>query len=215
MKVTPQQLKAILPRGRDALIDTFLPHLNAAMAEFKIDTVREKAHFLFQLSHETQGLTRMSENLNYGSPKRLMAVWPLRFKTETSALPYVMNPEKLANFVYAGRMGNGTPESGDGWRYRGAGGFQLTGKTNQLMCAAHFGIQPSKIGDWLRSPEGACRSAAWFFAKSGAAVQADLNNIDKVSDIINIGRMTVKIGDSIGYADRTVGTHLALKALGA
>lgn len=195
------------------MVAHFLPHLNAAMAEFKLDTVRECAHYLAQFSHETGSLARLSEGLNYTRPERLMAVWPTRFKTIESALPYVGNPEKLANFVYAGRLGNGVPESGDGYRYRGAGGFQLTGKNNHLICAEHFGIPPHKIGDWLRTPEGACRSAAWFFVKSGAAIQADLGKVDKVSDIINLGRKTEKVGDSIGYAERVYLTNIALNTL--
>lgn len=214
MNVTHKQLQKIMPTAGPAVIDKFLPHLNAAMAEFKIDTVREKAHFLAQLSHETGSLSRLTENLYYTTPDRLCKVWPSRFKTIDSALPYVCAPDKLANFVYAGRMGNGVPESGDGFRYRGAGGFQLTGKSNHLICAEHFKITPAKIGDWLRSPEGACRSAAWFFTKSGAAVQADLGKVDKVSDIINLGKMTDKVGDAHGYAERMYLTSVALKVLG-
>jgi len=170
-------------------------------------------HFLAEMAVETASLSRMAENLMYTSPERLMAVWPSRFRTKEAALPYVRNPEKLANFVYAGRMGNGTPESGDGWRYRGSGGFQITGKKNQLICAEYFGIQPSKIGDWLRSPEGAMRSAGWFFATSGALVQAELGKMDKVADIINLGRMTDKIGDAIGYSERVYATESAIKTL--
>lgn len=214
MKLNAKQLAKVMPHAGPKVIEHFLPHINAAMAEFKLDTNKEVAHFLAQLSHETGSLSRLSEGLNYSTPERLMAVWPTRFKTVASALPYVRNAEKLANFVYAGRMGNGTPESGDGYRYRGAGGFQLTGKNNHMICANHFGIVPAKIGDWLRTPEGAMRSAAWFFVKSGAAIHADLGKVDKVSDIINLGRMTDRIGDSIGYADRVFLTTTALNALG-
>lgn len=213
MKLNKIQAGNIFPLAGPKVVDHFLPHLNAAMAEFKLDTVRECGHFLAQFSHETGSLARLSENLNYSTPERLMAVWPTRFKTVASALPYVRNAEKLANFVYAGRMGNGVPESGDGYRYRGSGGFQLTGKNNHLLCAEYFGIVPAKIGEWLRTPEGACRSAAWFFVKSGAAVQAGLGKIDKVSDIINLGRTTEKVGDSIGYAERVYLTHTALNTL--
>lgn len=213
MAVNAKQLSKIMPLAGPRVIESFLPHLNAAMQEFGIDTIKQKAHFLAQLSHETGSLSRLSENLFYTKPERLCTVWPKRFTSMESALPYVCAPEKLANFVYAGRMGNGVPESGDGFRYRGAGGFQLTGKTNQLLCAEHFNVQPSKIGDWLRSPEGACRSAAWFFATSGAAAQAGLGKVDKVSDIINMGRMTEKVGDAVGYAERVYFTNIALNTL--
>ena len=213
MQVTAKQLKAIAPEIGSAVIDHFLPHLNAAMAEFNIASVNAVSHFLGQLIPETNMLSKMSEDLFYSTPGRLMIVWPSRFKSLNEELPYLRNPEKLANFVYAGRMGNGMPESGDGWRYRGAGAFQLTGKTNHLLCAKHFNILPAKIGDWLRSPEGAMRSAAWFFTKSGAIAQAELNNCDKCSDIVNLGKKTEKIGDAIGYSKRLKYTNAALKVL--
>lgn len=213
MRVTKRQLGIIMAGAGPAVLDHFMPHLNAAMVEFKIDSINATAHFLAQLAHETGCLVRMSEDLYYKTPERLMAVWPSRFKTVASALPYVKNPEALANFVYAGRMGNGMPESGDGWRHRGAGGFQITGKKNQLACAAYFNIQPSKIGDWLRTAEGAMRSAAYFFVTSGARVQAELGKLDKVSDIINLGKMTDKIGDAIGYTHRYQLTERALVEL--
>jgi putative chitinase len=213
MLINKTQLQRVMVYAGPAVVDKFLPHINAAMAEFKITTARAQAHFLAQLSHETGSLSRLSENLNYSKAERLMVVWPSRFKTLASAEPYVRNPEKLANFVYAGRMGNGTPESGDGWRYRGAGAFQLTGKNNHMACAKQFNITPANIGDWLRSPEGAMRSAAWFFVTSGALVQAELGRLDKVCDIINLGRMTDKVGDSIGYAERNYLTNTALNAL--
>lgn len=213
MKVNAKQLGVIMPMAGNKVIEHFLPHINAAMEKSKINSSKVAAHFLAQLSHETGSLARLSENLNYSTPERLMKVWPKRFPTVASALPYVKNAEKLANFVYAGRMGNGVPDSGDGYRYRGAGGFQLTGKNNHLLCAEHFGITPAIIGDWLRSPEGACWSAAWFFVKSGAIIQAELGKVDKVSDIINLGHMTDKVGDSVGYAERVYLTKVALLAL--
>lgn len=215
MKITEKQLGKIMIHAGPKVLQHFLPHINAAIAKYKLDTPRKAAHFLAQLSHETGSLARLSENLNYKSAERLMKVWPSRFKTVESALPYVNNPERLANFVYAGRMGNGVPESGDGWRYRGAGAFQLTGKNNHLLCAEEFGIMLPKLGDWLRTAEGAVWSAAWFFSKSGAAVQAELGKTDKVSDIINLGRITEKVGDSVGYAERLYLTNVALKALEA
>ena len=213
MKVNAKQVGVVMPHAGNKVIEHFLPHLNAAMDKSKINSPKTIAHFLAQLSHETGSLSRLSENLTYSSPERLMKVWPSRFKTIESALPYVKNSEKLANLVYAGRMGNGVSESGDGYRYRGAGGFQLTGKNNHMLCADHFSIQPSKISDWLRTPEGACWSAAWFFVTSGAIIQAELGKVDKVSDIINMGRMTDRIGDSVGYAERVYLTKLALDVL--
>lgn len=212
MTVSLKQLQHIMPHAGLRVLEHFLPHINNAMKEFGIKSQHGMSHFLAQLSHETGSLHRLSENLNYSKAERLMAVWPKRFPNVVAALPYVSQPEKLANFVYAGRMGNGTPESGDGWRYRGAGGFQLTGKNNHMLCADFFKVTPAKIGDWLRSPEGSMRSAAWFFSTSGALTQAELGRVDKVSDIINLGRMTDKVGDSVGYAERTYLTRAALNS---
>jgi putative chitinase len=213
MQVSALQLGKIMSGAGPAVINQYLPHINKALDEFKIGSTRAVAHFLAEMSVETNSLSRMAENLMYTTPERLMAVWPSRFRTRDMTLPYVRNPEALANFVYAGRMGNGTPESGDGWRYRGSGGFQITGKKNQLLAADYFGIQPAKIGDWLRSPEGAMRSAGWFFATSGALVQAELGKMDKVADIINLGKMTDKIGDAVGYSERVYATNTALNTL--
>lgn len=228
MNVNKLQLQRVMVHAGPAVLDAFLPHINRALAEQKITSVNAVAHFLAQCSHETGSLSRLSENLNY-SADGLAATWPTRFAKKDAKGEYLVSggrkvpnemalnlhrrPEAIANFVYAGRMGNGTPESGDGWRYRGAGAFQLTGKNNQLACAAHFNITPAKIGDWLRSPEGAMRSAAWFFRTSGALVQAELGKLDKVSDIINLGKMTEKVGDAIGYAERNYLTNAALNTL--
>lgn len=228
MIVTRNQLQRIMAHAGPVVLDAFLPHINRALAEQKISSVRGVSHFLAELCHETGSLARLSENLNY-SAEGMASTWPTRFAKKDKQGEYLVaagrkvpneialnlhrRPEAIANHVYAGRMGNGTPESGDGWRYRGAGGFQLTGKNNQLACAAHFNITPAKIGDWLRSPEGAMRSAAWFFVTSGALTQAELGKVDKVADIINLGRMTEKVGDSIGYSERVYLTNLALETL--
>jgi putative chitinase len=110
-------------------------------------------------------------------------------------------------------MGNGGPATGDGWRHRGAGGFQLTGKDIQRECAAYFRIPVDKVGDWLRTPEGACRSAAWYWWKTGCNTLADAGAIDAISDIVNIGRRTEVVGDSIGYGERVALTNAADKVL--
>lgn len=228
MNVNKLQLQRVMIHAGPAVLDAFLPHINRALTEQKISTVNAIAHFLAELSHETGSLSRLSENLNY-SAEGLANTWPTRFAKKDAKGNYLQangkkmpneialglhrRPEAIANFVYAGRMGNGMPESGDGWRYRGAGGFQLTGKNNHMACAAHFGIVPAKIGDWLRSQEGAMRSAAWFFVTSGALVQAELGKLDKVADIINLGKMTDKVGDAIGYAERKYLTDCALNTL--
>lgn len=205
--MTLDQLKRILPGTTRAA--TFFDALVRAMAEFHIKTPQEQARFLAQVGHETGNLSVFEENLNY-SAERLTKVWPSRFPTIASTAGYARNPVALANKVYANRMGNRDEKSGDGWMFRGSGCIQLTGRDNQYGCALYFDVPLDDIGDWLRTPEGAARSAGWYWMTRG------LNNIsdfDKLSDLVNIGRHTQKIGDANGYEDRLAIYNRALAEL--
>lgn len=201
------QLKRILPGTSRGAV--FIKPLSDAMDEFGITTLRQRADFLANVGHETGNLNAFEENLNY-SAERLMVVWPKRFPTLAATSGYARNPSALANKVYANRMGNGDEKSGDGYRCRGAGALQLTGKDNYAACAAHFGIDLEDIGDWLRTPTGAARSAAWFYTSHGLHL---IDNFDHLCDRINIGRETDPVGDSNGYADRLAIRERALVAL--
>jgi putative chitinase len=227
VNITLQQLKYIMPKA-GVLAVTYLPWLNNAMAEFGIDTKARQAAFLGQLAHETGDLNCVVENLNY-SADGLANTWPSRFAKKDGAGKYVLvcgrkvpndqalalqrQPEKIANTVYANRMGNRGPESGDGWRHRGAGGFQLTGADNQRACATYFRIPFERIGEWLRTPEGVCRSAGWCWTKIAGNVLADAGDLDAISDLVNIGHRTAEVGDAIGFADRLARTDAADKVL--
>lgn len=208
--ITTSQLLTLAPNAGPHA-SSYAASLNAAMERFGIDTPLRAAHFLAQLVHESGDLTQFRENMNYGAAG-LMRTWPSRFPSMIDAQCYERQPMKIANYVYANRMGNGDAKSGDGWNCRGAGWFQLTGKTAQAECAAHFGIK-SDIGEWLSTPEGAAMSAAFFWWKTGCNRFADMDNVDAVSDIINIGHRTAKQGDSIGYEKRLRLTNLAKKVL--
>lgn len=135
MNIRPADLKKILPHCRD--IAVWSRHLAGAT---EIDTKPRTCAFIAQVGHESLHLTKLLENLSY-SARRLTEVWPKRFPTLQAAMPYARNPEKLANLVYGNRLGNGPPESGDGWRYRGRGLMQVTGRANYAM-----------IGDLIRQP---------------------------------------------------------------
>jgi putative chitinase len=225
--VTLDQLRKIMPLA-GARAELFCASLNAAMAEFGIGTPARQAVFLAQLAHETGQLASVSENLNY-SADGLANTWPSRYAKKDARGAYLVAagrtvpnelalnlhrlPERIANNVYANRMGNGDEASGDGWRYRGSGGFQLTGKDNQRACAQHFGITLEQVGAWLRTPEGACRSAGWFWQRAGCNELADRGDFDAVSDKINIGRLTEAEGDAIGYKDRLAFFETAERAL--
>lgn len=143
----------------------------AIVAHYKLDAKRG-AHLLGQAAHESGNFMISEENLNYRA-KTMCRVWPSRFASEADAAPYAMNPEKLANKVYSGRMGNGPESSGDGWKYAGKGFIQLTGKDNTRAFAEHVGRDglvddPSPIADEL-----AMDSAIFFFEKNGLFRIAD------------------------------------------
>lgn len=138
--------------------------LDAAARKYGIDTPREIRHWLATLHHESGGFTRLEENLNY-SAKRLREVWPRRFPTLASAQPYANNPEKLANFVYGGRLGNTRPDSG--WRFRGSSWGQITGYDNFVAASRATGINFAANPDLLRQPAGAACAAAAFWGLNG------------------------------------------------
>ena len=126
------------------------------------------------------------ENMNYRA-ETLRRVWPGRFKTNAMANIYAHNPEKLANYVYANRMGNGPPESGDGFRCRGDGPFQLTGKANHSACASAFGMTLDQFDLYMDTIEGGCMSAGWYWSNNSCNHLADVGGIDFVSMKVNVG----------------------------
>lgn len=145
-----------------------------------IDTFREVASFLANISVESAGLTILEENLNY-SARRMAEVWPGRFAVNPKAdvkVPNALahslanNPEKLANNVYANRMGNGPPASGDGWTHRGFGPKQLTGKSNQSAFAKAMGMLLSSVPAYVRTPEGGMMSAGWYWKTNNMDAKA-------------------------------------------
>lgn len=211
MTLSEDQLLRIMPlAARGSAASTHA--INAACARFEINTPLRLAHFLGQIAHESGQLTATRENLNY-TAQALTRTWPARFPSLQMAIGFAHMPEQIANYVYANRGGNGDVKSGDGWRYRGAGWIQLTFRDNQHACAEHFGVA-GDIGDWLASPQGAALSAAWFWSTHGCNQMADKDDVDAISDTINLGHHTPKIGDAIGYAERMAFTNTAKRVLG-
>lgn len=129
--------------------------------------------FLAQTGHESAGFTRFVENLNY-SKKALLTTFPKYFPTETIAEVYARKPEKIANKIYANRMGNGSTCSGDGWKYRGRGIIQITGKNNYRKLEYDTNIQCVKDPDILLNSLESVKSAFWYW---------DINNLASISDI--------------------------------
>ena len=135
-----------------------------------------------------------------------MKIFHKYFPDEDTANDYAHNPEKIANRVYANRMGNGAEDSGDGFRYCGRGLIQLTGKTNYESCGAELQVDLDSNPQYLESPEGACRSAAWFWWSRDLNELADTGDIKAITKRVN--------GGFIGLEDRIAHYETALEALG-
>lgn len=184
--ITDEQLARIAAGLTPEQRAVYLDALNTALNEFEINTPLREAAFLAQTAHESQNFTRLVENLNY-SAKRLTQVWPKRFPTLEKAEPYANNPEKLANFTYANRNGNGPVESGDGWNYRGRGFIQITGRANYQACGDGLASDVVADPDKLALPEFAFRSAAWFWGSHGLNPLADNADLKTITIRINGG----------------------------
>lgn len=197
-ELTEQHLSTIMPACPDPA--AWVTPLNNAMNRFDITGSRRMAAFLAQIAHESGQLTRLSENLNY-SAKRLMQVWPSRFSTLQKALGYEKKPEKLANHVYAGRLGNGVETSGDGWRFRGRGLIQLTGRGNYRAAGQGIGLPLEEQPELLGQPEAAALSAAWFWKSHGLNELADDQSHD--NDNEDFKTITKRInGGTVGLRER-------------
>ena len=202
MQLTQEQLKLLLPKN------PYLPQwynaLSQLLPEYGIDTPERIAAFISQCSHESMGFTVLQENLNYRW-QTLRRLFSRYFPTDEIAKQYATRPnrqEAIANRIYANRMGNGPESSGDGWKHRGRGLIQLTGKDNYSAFAESLEISIDEAIDYLTTFEGAVQSACWFWETNNLNYWVDIGDFDGLSDSINIGRKTKKYGDSIGFADR-------------
>ena len=180
----------------------WLEPLNEVFAKYDISTPARQAFFVGQCAHESGNFKVLEENLNY-RPETLMKVWPSRFPDMATAIKYAHNPQMLANKVYAGRMGN--TEEGDGFKYRGRGVIQLTGKEAYLFCGTSLGIDTIAHPDIILEPKWAALSAGWFWNRKNLNSIADAGDIKEITRRVN-GGMT-------GYAERVEKTALAQKAL--
>jgi putative chitinase len=181
------KIAAAFPEAKRANLEKYLPHLEATMATYEIDDDDEEiASFLAQCMHESSMFSRIEENLNYRA-ERLLAVFPRYFRDLEHAKLYAHNPEKLASYVYANRMGNGPASTGDGWKFRGRGLIQLTGKWNYEKCGEGIGMFLTETPDYLLTPEGAAQSAGWFWNQNKLEEPGSEGEIDEVSRIVNAG----------------------------
>lgn len=168
------------------LADKWAVALNDTCEEFGIDTPYRIAGFISNVAHESGGFKFVSENLNY-SAASLMRVWASRFPTLEIAQRYAMNPEKIANRAYADRMGNGDEASGDGWKYRGRGLIQLTGKNNYVAYSMACDNEALQYPDIVAEPKYAAESAGWFWNVNRLNALADAQDVVGMCKRINGG----------------------------
>lgn len=194
MSLDLDKLKEAFPKAKESRLEELLPGFEEAFELFDINTPSRQAAFLAQCAHESGNFNFMVENLNY-SAEALDRVFPKYFKNAgRDANDYARNPEKIANVVYSGRMGNGDEESGDGFKFRGRGLIQLTGRNNYTLCGEALGVDLTEQPELLETPVGACLSAGWFWAT---------NNLNDLADAGDIKAMTKRInGGYIGLEDR-------------
>jgi putative chitinase len=162
--------------------------LSNSLPSHNIVTVEEVAEFLAQTAHESNNYTQLHENLNYSSAG-LHATFPRLFPTVESAVPYARQPEKIGNKIYANRIGNGDESSGDGYRYRGRGILQITGRSNYATCSQDLYHDDRLLTnpDLLQDYQGAVDSACWFWTKHGLTALTDQGNFREVTHRINGG----------------------------
>ena len=190
--ITAAQVAALFPRAA--------PDHQAAMAGrgpalfARLGIAGRRLHFLLaQLGHESAGLTRVEEGLNY-SAARLVEVFPKRYPNLAAAAPFANNPQRLANTLYGGRLGNGPPESGDGYRFRGRGYIQITGRENYRKIGAIAGVDILANPDAAASADHALEIACAYWMSRNLNAISDTNDFEAVTRAIN--------GKMIGIEDR-------------
>ena len=200
---TQEQLKEMIPRN--PYVPQWYEAVSSILPEYEINTPQRVAAFLAQCAHESGGFVFLKENLNYKAPS-LRKVFPKYFPDDATASAYANKPERIANRVYANRMGNGDESSGDGWRYCGRGLIQLTGKDNYTFFAASIDIPVEEASEYLQTFEGAVQSACFFWEQ---------NNLNKWADAGDILTLTKRInGGTIGLEDRIKHYEHALHIFG-
>jgi putative chitinase len=200
-------LLKIAPQAHDA--EAWAPALDQAARIYMIDTECRMAMWLAQLAHESAGFTRFEENLNY-SAAGLRSTFGKYFPTTELAERYARQPERIANRVYADRLGNGGEASGDGWKYRGRGELQLTGKANYAKYGAALGIDLVNFPDKAAEPDAGALIAALYWHDHG------LNEIADAGDEASFAKITRKInGGMNGWPDRVHWWKRAKQHIGA
>jgi putative chitinase len=203
--ITLALLKSISPKTKDNVLEKYVEPLNTVAEYYEMfENKKRVAGFLAQIAHESGGFNFVQENLNY-SAEGLRKVFPKYFPTDDLAKQYARQPEKIANRVYSNRMSNGDEASGDGWKFRGRGLIQLTGRANYTKFAEDLGMSLEDTIAYLETPNGAVASAGWFW---------DNNRLNQFCDNDDFITLTKRInGGTIGLQDRKHHYELALSNL--
>ena len=197
-------LQSLCPRTKITVLGQFAPALNDVMDYYEIQCPLRIAGFLSQIIHESGGFSFVKENLNYGT-EGLLSTFKKYFTVRELAEQYARKPEMIANYVYANRMGNGDIDSGDGYRFRGRGLIQITGRDNYTALAEALNMSVEDCVDYIETPEGACASAGWFW---------DNNQLNNYCDSGDFVTLTKRInGGTNGIDDRRQHYEKALRLL--
>lgn len=204
MFVTLELLQKICPKTKQSVLVPYVDSFNEVGKHYDLfENPKRIAAFLAQTAHESGGFTAVKENLNYGA-KGLVNTFKKYFPNEEIAKQYERQPEKIANRVYANRMKNGDEASGDGFRFRGRGLIQLTGRDNYTRFAKASDMTLDEAVEYLETPAGAVASAGWFW---------DVNKLNIYCDKDDFVGLTRRInGGTIGLADRKHHYEIALEA---
>lgn len=187
--LTLNAIRKAMPNVSLAKATALLPDLTLALDEANINTPKRVAAFLAQVGHESSDFSTFKENLNYGAPG-LLDTFPKYFNASTAA-QYARKPEAIANHVYANRMGNGPESSGDGWRYKGRGPIQLTGRSNYRAftnaIGKKYGVDFERNPELVEDPKWGFKAASWFWNSQGLNSYADRGDFNSITHGINGG----------------------------
>ena len=203
--ITLDILQQLCPKTKKSVLELYATPVHEVAEYYDMYTnMNRAAGFVAQIAHESGGFNFVKENLNYGAAG-LMNTFKKYFPNQEIANQYQRQPEKIANRVYANRMGNGDEASGDGYRFCGRGLIQLTGRNNYTKFASDLGISVEDTVAYLETPAGAVSSAGWFW---------DQNNLNQYCDSNDFVMLTKRNnGGTIGIEDRQEKYKLALQLL--
>ncbi|QRP63747.1 glycoside hydrolase family 19 protein [Rhodanobacter sp. FDAARGOS 1247] len=197
--VNAKFLCALLPRLSLPRAESFVVPLNSYLAKYRINTIQRIAAFMGQVAVESSEFCKLVESTYYRDAAHLRDTFPSAFKTAHAA-DYIKHPEKLANFVYAGKNGNGDEKSGDGWKYRGRGLMQLTFRNNYSAFAKDTGVDAVNHPELLEEPRMAVYSAAWFWNETHLNSYADRGNFKGLTLRINAKALVIMTVSTTGSA---------------